>query len=351
MRLWSLILRPAALALAAFSGGSAAIVGSLRQEGLSESAVRVIFAATLYLFLWGAALPWVYLAGYRLEKRYGLMRLSPWEWIARMLKAAGIGLVFFSGASAAVLWTMDRYGSSGWWVAASVLAFLSWSGAYLYPNVILPLFFRLRPLPEGQLRERLRRVCLDCGIRKPDLRQIDLSKISPRANAAVIGLAGSRSIVLSDTLLAAFTPEEVEFVLRHEIGHHLERHIGLGLIGHTLLLYAGCWAGFELMPLWAAACGQDAFSPEFLPVWLLCVSIVNLAGAPIELSVSRALEKRADAYALRGQPCPDFALSALTKLSEISRADPSPPAWEKAFFYTHPTLPERLRHVRAIRPA
>lgn len=339
------------LAVLALTGPSVSAVGRLRQEGLPELVVRALYLTGLYLCLWAVSMVWGYLAGYRLEKRYGLMRLSLSSWWLRRLKSAGVGLVVFTLGCLAVLWTIDRFGPSWWWIAATVLTLLSWSGALLYPALIVPMFHQLRPLPEGQLRQRLERVCLDCGIRKADLRQIDLSKISRRANAAVMGVASTRKIVLSDTLLDAFTPDEVEFVLYHELGHYAEKHIPLQLVWNSLLTYAALWAGANFLPIAAAGSGRNALSLDYLPVWLLCAGAADLAGRPVALYLSRQLERRADAYALHRQRRLDVARSALTKLSELNLSHPAPPAWERWLFYTHPTLSERLSHARAILPA
>lgn len=349
-RIAALISQPVTLACVAFTAAPALFVERLRQAALPEPAVRAAYAAALYAFLWAVSMVWGYLAGYRLEKRYGMMRLSWASWMLRRVKAAGIGLAVFVSGCVAVLWVIDRYGPSWWWIAATLLAALSWIGALVYPNLIVPLFHRLSPLSDERLRERLMRVCADCGIRRPDLRQIDLSKISRRANAAVMGVAGTRKIVLSDTLLTAFTPEEIDFVLYHELGHHAERHIPLQLVWNTVVIYAALWAGDALLPTVAASWGRDAFSLEFLPVWLLCAGVADLVGGPAALYVSRRLEKRADAYALRKQRRADIARSALTKLSRLNLAHPAPPAWEEWLFYTHPSLPERLRHVRTVLP-
>ena len=111
------------------------------------------------------------------------------------------------------------------------------------------------------------------------------------------------------------------------------------------------WAGARFLPAAAAASGRDALSLDYLPVWLFCGVAADLAGRPLALYCSRGLELRADAYALSRQRRADVARSALTKLSELNLSHPSPPEWEKWLFYTHPPLPERLRHARAILPA
>lgn len=346
-RLLLLFLKPLAL-WAFWAWGLSSGLWSASRSAVPPALQWTVYLVALEIALVLAASPLSYLSGYLLEKRYGMMRLTPWAWIGRWVKAHTIGVTLFA-LCGTVLYALLEQGGRWWWLSAG--AFLATGSLALtwgYPMFILPLFHRMPPLPPGDLRERLTRLCGEAGLRRVDLRQIDLSRISRRANAAVMGLGPTRRIVLSDTLLRAFSAEEIEFVLHHEIAHDRERHIFWQSLWSVVSIFLLMWVIDRSIAWSPDQVGIDLRDPAQAPLLLLALYIADLLGLPLINGISRWLERRADAYALRRQRSLPTALSALTKLCELNLAHPSPPAWEERVFYTHPSLPNRLKHARQV---
>lgn len=303
-------------------------------------------ATAAWYGLWAAArlLP-AWFGGYRLEVRHGMTRQSPAGWALDELKKTVIGFVLFA-AVAAALGYLSRYGPEPWWPFAAAASFaLSVVVTAVFPLVLLPLFHRAVPLEAGPLRERLEALCRRAGLARPDLRCLELGRKTVRANAAVTGLGGSRRILLSDTLIESHGADEIEMVLAHELGHDRERHLGWGLALTGCAAAAGSWllAWIEAPAgSWAGMPGGYADPAAAALVWWL-LQAGQLFTTPVSSAFSRALERRADRYALRLVPLPEVFRSMLTRLSRRNLADPDPHPLVEWALYSHPSLRNRLR--------
>jgi STE24 endopeptidase len=193
------------------------------------------------------------------------------------------------------------------------------------------------------LSQRLLGLCQRTGIAALGVFRCDLGAETRKANAALAGIGKTRRVLLSDTLLADFPPDEIEGVLAHELAHHRYRHILKGLalasIGSLFSFYltdaaAARWiAWFELDGL------ADPAGMPFLVLWL---SILNFASQPVQNGISRIFEWEADRFAVAFSASPKTFASALRRLGELNLADPSPPAWIEWFFYDHPAINRRI---------
>jgi len=210
--------------------------------------------------------------------------------------------------------------------------------------VILPLFNRLDPLPEGALRSRLLALADRTGFRAAAIEVIDGSKRSAHSNAFFTGFGRFRRIVLYDTLVAQLESAQLEAVLAHEIGHYRCGHIPKQLALSAVLLAASfaVIAGLARAPWFNPAFGYPpgSLASSFLLFGLLS-GPVTYWFAPLGKVLSRRYEFEADAFARRvvGEAAP--LVGALRRLSEKNLSNLTPHPWFSAFYYSHPTLFER----------
>ena len=160
------------------------------------------------------------------------------------------------------------------------------------------------------------------------------------------GLGRTRRVLLGDTLLAGFTPDEVEVIFAHEIGHHVFRHLRWMIASGLAFSAAGFWLCDRLLAAWIARGGATfdyARLPiDALPMLLLILTVFSLAIQPLQNAVSRRFERQADRYALQRTGRKDAYRSAFCKLARLNKDDPDPPRLEVFLFHSHPPIAERL---------
>jgi STE24 endopeptidase len=207
--------------------------------------LRVLCVAlAVHGFLYAAGFPLKLYGGYRLEKEYGLSNENLRRWLGDELKSLALSLAFslalIEAFYAAVLRWPDH-----WWAVFGAI----WIGAVLalsaiFPSVIVPLFYPMKPLAAGPVRDRILGLAKRLGVRVKGVYEIALSRKTRKANAAVLGIGGLRRIVMGDTLLKAFSPEEIDVVVSHELGHYVRGHNRLSLAVHLIGGFAGIFLFF-----------------------------------------------------------------------------------------------------------
>jgi STE24 endopeptidase len=326
---------------------------TLRALALSWTAGAWI-AVLIYLGLFGiityvGGLPLNFLRGFWLEHRYGLSNLTLAGWVKDELKGVALG-----GGLAALgvefLYAAIRRWPEHWWIlCATVFTGFFVLLANLAPILIFPIFFKFKPLQNPSLTERLLELSQRAGTRVKGVFEWKLSEKSKKANAALVGLGNTRRIVLSDTLLAQFQDEEVEAVLAHEFGHHVHRHVlqGITIQGgatffgfyliHRTLGWLSPHFGFR---------GPEDFAN--LPLLALVTMGLSLVLLPVVNAHSRAMERQADAYALRAIPSRDAFVSSMEKLAELNLAERQPHPWIEFVFHGHPSIEKRIAFARDL---
>jgi STE24 endopeptidase len=282
-----------------------------------------------------------------LERRYHLSNQTIAGWIVRSVKAwllsAGLVILSFN-----LLYALFRILPNWWWVAASVGWFiLLVLMGKIAPAVIVPLFYKLQPLADRALADRLLALAQRCGVRISQVFEIRLSKETKKANAAVVGLGSERRIVIGDTLLDLCTHDEIEAVFAHELGHVALRH-GWKLLG---VAAASSVAGFYILHLFyarsATALGFDGGSDiAAVPLLMLWLMVGGLIAKPFQAALSRRLERQADLFIIDKVPNPETLASSLNKLAGRNLADPEPSRLVELLFYTHPPIAKRIAYLR-----
>src|SRR5258708_32433640 len=185
--------------------------------------------------------PLSYFGGFVLPHRYGLLTMRLKGWASDLLKGFVLSLVLEILVVELVYALLASQPQTWWlWVALGLL-FFSVLMANLAPVLILPIFYKFSPLPEGDLAKRLLALAERAHTRVLGVFTIPMSRKTTPANAALMGLGNTRRIVVGDTMLDRYTPDEIEGVLAHELGHHVHRDIWKLIISQSLLTLVGLY--------------------------------------------------------------------------------------------------------------
>lgn len=293
------------------------------------------------------ALPVAFLGGFVLDRRYGLSRQPAAAWLRDHGKAAAVGLAFAGAAATwAYAWlaiTPDHWWIPAWFGMVAAAIVMTWAA----PLVLLPIFFRFTPLADAALRDRLMALAARAGVPALGVFEWRTSDRTSRANAALTGIGRTRRIILSDTLLLDYGPEEVEAVLAHELAHHANHDIWKTLAVDAL---TGLGAFLAADTALRAAAGparlQGLSDPAGLPIAALAITAVAWLASPLQHALSRAHERRADRTALELTGNADAFVRAMRRLSVGNLAEDSPALLTRLLFHTHPPVGERIAFAR-----
>ncbi len=320
----------------------------------SDWVLVLAFAAVfggLYLAL---GLPLGYYTGFVLPHRFGQSTQSARDWVLDQLKGLAVGVPLGLVLLELTYWALRSAGGAWWlWVAAGLLV-VSVLLTHLAPVLIMPLFNTFIPLghEHADLAARLVALARKANTEVQGVFTMDMSRRTKAANAALTGLGNTRRIVLGDTLLNEFSPDEIESVLAHELGHHVHRDIPLLIAFGTLLTTVGLYLASLGMDRAVAAFGLDGVAdPAGLPALIILLSLYQLLVLPIANAFSRWRERLADDYALAATGNSQAFATAMVRLANQNLGDVEPEAWVVWLFYDHPPLGERIAKAQGRRPA
>lgn len=292
---------------------------------------------SIFFLLWQAVLwPLRWAAGWKLEKDFKMLKQDFGGWLADTLKAQALSLAVFSASALVFYATAAKWPAHAWWILACLAFGFSAFLSTLFPVWVLPLFYRSRALEDPELVARLQKTLERCGFPRLPLFELMLGEKTARANAMLTGFGKTRRALLSDTLLAGYTPAEIEMVLAHEAGHHALGHLWRSLALEAL---ASAAAFFALFRLWGA---ENILDLRLFPALVLLSYLTGLAALPLRSFVSRSHERGADRFALRAYPDLATFASLMEKLSAQNLANPEPSEWEERIFYSHPSRRKRV---------
>ncbi|MFQ5826193.1 MAG: M48 family metalloprotease, partial [Dehalococcoidia bacterium] len=252
-------------------------------------------AVALYFALMMAAYgiitsPLSYYQGFLMPHRYGLSRERLGDWLRDRAKGGLLGLALGAGAVVVIYQLLSRFPDLWWMAAAAFLSLLSAGLTLLAPILILPLFFELRPLEDTDLRQKLVKLAEQVRFKASGVYTMNLSRKGTTANAMLLGLGSTRRIVLSDTLLQDYSPEEVETIMAHELGHHRLGHILRLLSIQSVLALASLGLAHLALRATAATLGLQGMSDvATLPLLALAIAASVLILAPALSAYSRHL--------------------------------------------------------------
>jgi STE24 endopeptidase len=312
-----------------------------------DAATVAMFAFILTILLHLIELPFAYYQGFALEHRYELSNETRAQWFRDQLKGLALSVIFGVAGASIVYWAI-RTSPDWWWLlAAAIFAVLMVALVQLAPVVLLPLFYSFKPLDRPALVERLTRLTERARTQIAGVYEWALSAHTKKANAALAGMGRSRRILLSDTLLADYSDDEIEVVLAHELSHHVHHDLWRGVALQTVLLFVGFFVAAQALRAFADSLvlrGVD--DPAGLPLLLLVAGSCSFAFMPVANAMSRAHERRADRYALATTQRPGAFISAMKRLSHQNLAEENPSLLVQWLFYSHPPIKERIEEAR-----
>ena len=323
----------------------------LTESSLLENcwSLRLVVLFLIVIGLHAAvSFPLSYYSGHLLEHRFGLSNLTfagwLWRYAKRLALAMGFGMLMFLG----LFWIIRLTGAYWWLAGAGAFFAVSVLLGQIMPVVILPLFYKIERLDRADLLDRLERLATGTGLSIEGIYRILLSQETAKANAMLAGLGRTRRVLLGDTLLDQFSPEEIEVVFAHEIGHHVHRHIRKMILTGIVYSAAGFWICDRLMTAWVTRVdGRFEYTslPEYVYLLPLVMFILVVFGSlvePLGNAISRHYERQSDRYALERTGSREAYTSAFRKLSRLNKDDPDPHWLEIVLFHGHPPISERL---------
>jgi STE24 endopeptidase len=286
--------------------------------------------------------------GFLLERRFKLstQRFGPWAWDE--VKGFLVGLVLGSIVVEVLYLTIRQWPQHWWMLAWALFMVLFVVLAQVAPVVLFPIFYKFEPLDNEDLRRRLIVLSDRAGTRVRGVYRWKLSEKSKKANAALTGLGATRRIILADTLLDNYTPDEIEAVLAHELGHHVHRHILKSIFVQAGITLLGFWAAN-----WVLHYSVDHHMFEEmsdfanLPLLALVSVVLSLLLMPALNAYSRFHERQADRYAFESISSVEPFITSMNKLAEQNLAERTPSKWVEWFFHSHPAISRRLAAAKA----
>jgi STE24 endopeptidase len=332
------------------SGWSAAL-----RDAAGAAAARVFpdplhaFATVLFYVLFFVAvneaigLPLAFYSGFALERRYGLSNETLAGWLRDQAKSFAIG-VLLGGAAAEVIYWLMRVAPDRWWLAGGAVFTLIIVGlTNVAPVLLLPLFYSVKPLARDALRARLMALADRAGARVLGAYEWGLGGKTKKANAALAGLGATRRILVSDTMLAEYSDDEIEVVLAHELAHHVHGDIWKGILFESALVLGGFYLASIVLRAAAGPAGLAGVDDVAgLPLLLLAAGAVSVVMVPVAHAMSRAFERSADRFALDLTRNPSAFISAMRRLGAQNLAEEHPSRVVQWLFYSHPPIRDRI---------
>jgi STE24 endopeptidase len=371
MRLQRMIIYPLLLLAFQLSGGATALRSWLERQSLSilsriglhdtrlpRGGQRLtgsnllpilLFILTFNLGLFLLYFPFNFYSGFILGHQFGLSTQTAPAWMSDWTKSVLIALIIngllWTGFYALMRWLPRR-----WPIPAGALLLLfSLIFTLLTPILITPLFYNVTPLEDPDLRSRILALTDRAGLEVDRIEVIDASTKTTTVNAYFTGFGGARRIVLYDTLLTGYTPDQTEVVLAHELGHWYYRHVLWSILGYGAAAWLGLFGlRWLLHRVWQPLGLRSPADVAGLPFLLAVISLAGILAMPVENSISRYGEAQADRFALTTSQKPAAFIELFEQFAEQNLAVVDVPAWEKWLFYTHPPIVDRIQMAKAF---
>ncbi|HEY1476403.1 MAG TPA: M48 family metallopeptidase, partial [Chthoniobacterales bacterium] len=339
----------AALLASWFFGGFEVLDQLIRRLRLPNILPGLLYLGALCVAREVLMLPFTIYHTFGIEQRYGFNRTTVRTFIVDRLKEWGVSVLLMCGFASIVLFLFEYFGLRAWMIAWISTAAVSAILVYLAPTVILPLFFKLSPVPVGELRDQVTAFCLRQQFPVRELLVIDGSRRSSKANAFFTGFGPNKRIALYDTLINNHTVPELLAVLAHEVGHfkkhHMLRHFVFGEF-NLLVLFLGasfCISRPELFQAFGVT------TPSYyvgLTLYLIVVRpVAELLGIFVNFW-SRQHEFEADRFAAEALGDPNPLIQALKRLSKDNLSNLTPHPLLVGLHFTHPPVLARVLALR-----
>jgi STE24 endopeptidase len=348
LSLIDLVLDLLLVTVLAFSGISIFIAGLASVTG-NIYVNFLLFILIIGLCFSIIGLPFDFYGSYIIEHRFGLSNQTVLKWIWERLKSTLISLLIGIPIAIVFYFLILRMGDK-WWIFFSCFIFIiSVFLARIAPVVIFPLFYKFTKIEDDELMGRLEKILSEVNIKINGIFSFNMSKDTKKANAGFTGLGKSKRIILSDTLIEKFTPEEISVVFAHEAGHYKHRHIIKNIVFSTVVIFVSFYVCSLLHSLTIKAMGfEHIYDLAALPALVFYLTLAGLIMMPVTNYISRRYEFQADEFAIKITSNADAFISTMEKLAEINLANKSPHPVVEFFLYSHPSINRRIEFAKTF---
>lgn len=288
------------------------------------------------------SLPLSFYSHFVVEHQFGLSNQTKRRWVRNWalsnLLTLGLGVVLNVG----LFWIIWHTGPYWWLIAAAAFFVVSVVLGQLAPVVFVPLFYKVEPLRDDALDVRLKQLAAGTGLTIEGVYRLGLSADTQKANAMLAGLGSTRRVLMGDTLLEQFSPEEIDVIFAHELGHHVHRHIPKMIATGVIVSLLGFLLIDRVLLAWSGAASAAEIPTASLPLVMFTLTAFSLLLSPLQNALSRHYERQSDRYALTRTNNPAAYRSAFWKLARLNKADTDPPWLEVVLLHSHPPIAERL---------
>jgi len=290
--------------------------------------------------------PLNFYSSYILEHKYKLSNQTLLKYFFENLKSTLVSGVIGIPILLLFYFILNEFGDYWWLVFAIAMFFISVILSQIFPILIFPIFYKVKPIEDEELKERIRKLAAEAGLKVQNVYSFDMSKNTKKANAAFTGLGKTKRIILGDTLLSSYSKDEIETVIAHELGHYKKKHIIKNIIfgtANSFIMF------FVISVLYKASLSWFGFSSiteiAALPLLTLWAMLIGLVQTPIGNMLSRKFEYEADQYAIEVTNKPLSFIQTLNKLTEQNLGDKEPHPFVEWFFYSHPSIKKRIAAI------
>jgi STE24 endopeptidase len=343
--LWDFLYGGAVLLVLLETGWSARFRDLAERVTRRKPLVNWIYWVEFSVASFVLGMPLAVYEGFIREKQYGLMNQTFMAWFVDQLKNLGLSAVFGGLLVMAVFGIVRRFpGTWHVWGTLTVVLFIM-AGGLIFPVFVAPMFNQYTVLTDARVRDPILRLARQNGIPATKVYEVDASRQSNRISANVSGFLGTERITLNDNLLNRCSPECVQAVMGHEMGHYVMNHIYKSIAFQLILItliFAGLRRGLEsAMRRWSGRWGiRELTDPAVLPLALLIISVFGFVLTPVNNTLTRTEEYEADIFGLNTSRQPDGFAQAALLLSEYRKLSPSPV--EEFIFFDHPSGRTRI---------
>jgi STE24 endopeptidase len=349
LNLYELVIATAILMIWTLGGGLQLLDEAWRGQGLPLLWTGTVMFLSFFAISALLDLPMDYYRTFKLEQRFGFNKSTPKIFFTDLIKNMMLGLLIGTPMIVLVLWTMDNAGELWWfyvwliWLSFSL--FMMWA----YPAFIAPLFNKFRPLENQALKQRIENLLSRNGFTSQGIFVMDGSTRSTHGNAYFTGLGANKRIVFFDTLIDELSPEEIEAVLAHELGHFKCNHIKKRIVTLGVVFFVGlALLGWLInMPWFYTGLGvSEPATYMALLLFIVIAPVFTFFLQPVFSWISRQHEFEADDFAA-AQAQTENLIQALVKLYKENANTLTPDPVYSAFHDSHPPAPIRIKHLTA----
>lgn len=314
--------------------------------------VFIIYVFAIGIFSSILFAPVNFYTGFYLEHKYNLSNQTFKKYVLENLKSMMVGLVIGVPILLLFFFILNQFEDLWWLVFASAMFLISVVLSQIFPILIMPIFYKITPLNDDELKARITKLAKGAGITVQNVFSFNMSKNTKKANAAFTGLGKTKRIILGDTLLNDYTKDEIETVIAHELGHYKYKHIQKNILFGTA---ASFLTFFLISLLYKLSISWFDFNNILqiaaLPVLSLWAMLIGLVQTPIGNILSRKYEYEADRYAVESTLKPRSFISTLNKLTDQNLGDRKPHPFVEWFFYSHPSVKNRINALEKFAEA